>query len=112
MQLHDTADTPALSYWLNWRVYLCAVCVLLPMVLAFLVIWKREDSRDPTSGKWKNQQDGEWTSSGDEAWKPCLKEIHPICLLAFRVIAFSSLLASLIAKISINGGTIFYYYTQ
>ncbi|XP_020960626.1 uncharacterized protein LOC107605106 isoform X3 [Arachis ipaensis] len=112
MQLQDTADTTTLSYWLNWRVYLCALCVLLPMVVAFLVIWKHEGSRDSMHGKGKNQQDGNGTLPGDEAWKPCLKEIHPICLLAFRVIAFASLLATLIAKVSINGGTIFYYYTQ
>lgn len=107
MQLQDTIDTTTLSYWLNWRVYLCACCVLLPMVFAFLIIWKHEASRNFTSGKGENQQE-----SGDEAWKPCLKDIHPVCLLAFRVIAFSSLLATNIAKIQSSGGTIFYYYTQ
>ncbi|XP_061348806.1 uncharacterized protein LOC133294173 [Gastrolobium bilobum] len=111
MLLQDTTtDTTTLSYWLNWRVYLCAVCVLLPMVLAFLVIWKYENARNFTSGKGENQQDR--TLSGDETWKPCLKEIHPLYLLGFRVIAFSSLLATIVAKIRINGGTIFYYYTQ
>ncbi|KAJ1412169.1 hypothetical protein SESBI_20645 [Sesbania bispinosa] len=110
MQLDDTIDTTTHSYWLNWRVYLCAVSVLLSMVAAFLIIWKHEGSRNFTSDKGENQQDR--TLSGDEAWKPCLKDIHPICLLAFRVIAFSSLLASLIAKIHISSGLIFYYYTQ
>ncbi|XP_027352984.1 uncharacterized protein LOC113863555 [Abrus precatorius] len=110
MQLQDTTDTTTLSYWLNWRVYLCAVCVFLSMVLAFLVIWRHERSRKFTSGKGENEQDR--TLSGDETWKPCLKEIHPVCLLAFRVLAFSSLSASLVAKIHINGGSIFYYYTQ
>ncbi|MED6210843.1 hypothetical protein PIB30_067952, partial [Stylosanthes scabra] len=98
MQLQDTADTTTLNYWLNWRVYLCAVSVLLPMVVAFLVIWKYEGSRDSMPGKGENQQDGNGTLPCDEAWKPCLKEIHPICLLVFRVIAFASLLATLIAK--------------
>lgn len=104
------ADTTTLSYWLNWRFYLCAVCVLLSIVLSFLVIWKDKGSRKFRSGKGENQEDG--TLSGDEAWKPFLKEIHPVCLLAFRVIAFSSLLASLVAKIHINGRAIFFYYTQ
>lgn len=110
MELDATANSTTVSYWLNWRVYLCAVPVLVSMVLAFLVIWKHESSRNFTFGKGENQQ--ERALSGDEAWKPCLKDIHPVCLLAFRVIAFSSLLVSLIAKIHINGGVIFYYYTQ
>ncbi|XP_019434952.1 PREDICTED: uncharacterized protein LOC109341482 isoform X2 [Lupinus angustifolius] len=111
MQLQNTTDTTSLSYWLNWRVYLCACCVLLPMVLAILVIWKYECSRNFSSCKEENQQDTSCTLSG-ETWKPCLKEIHPICLLVFRIIAFASLLATLIAKLQISRGTIFYYYTQ
>ncbi|KAK7293407.1 hypothetical protein RJT34_16272 [Clitoria ternatea] len=110
MQLQDTTDTTTLSYWLNWRLYLCATCVFLSMVLALIVLWKHGDSRKLTSGKGENQQDR--TLSGDEAWKPCLKEIHPACLLAFRLTAFSCLLTSLVAKIRINGGAIFFYYTQ
>ena len=98
MEQQDMADTTTLSYWLNWRFYLCAVCVLLSIVLSFLVIWKDKGSRKFRSGKGENQEDG--TLSGDEAWKP------------FRVIAFSSLLASLVAKIHINGRAIFFYYTQ
>ncbi|KAK7339543.1 hypothetical protein VNO77_20217 [Canavalia gladiata] len=110
MQQQDTTDTTTLSYWLNWRVYLCAACVSLSIVLAFLIIWKKDGSRKFKSGKGEDQQNR--TLSGDEAWKPCIKDIHPGCLLAFRIIAFSSLLASLVAKIDINGGTAFYYYTQ
>ncbi|KAK7395653.1 hypothetical protein VNO78_16218 [Psophocarpus tetragonolobus] len=110
MLLSDSADTTTLSYWINWRFFLCAACVLLSTVLAFLAIWKDRGSRKFRSRKGENQQDG--TLSGDEAWKPCLKEIHPACLLVFRVIAFACLLASLVAKIHVNGGSIFYYYTQ
>jgi len=108
MQLNDTTDSTTLSYWLNWRVLLCVVSVLLSMVLACLTIWKRESSRNLTFDNGENQS----TLCGDEAWKPCLKDIHPVCLLAFRVISFSSLLASLIAKIHVSHGTTFYYYTQ
>lgn len=110
MQLKDPTDTTTLSYWLNWRFGLSAVSVCLPMVFALLILWKHGGRRNFTSGKGENRQDR--TLSGDEAWKPCLKDIHPVCLLAFRVIAFSSLLASLIGKILISGGVIFYYYTQ
>jgi len=110
MQLDDATDSTTLNYWLNWRVYICVVSVLLSMVLACLTIWKRESSRNLTLDKGENQQDR--TLCGDEAWKPCLKNIHPVCLLAFRVISFSSLLASLIAKFHVSHGTTFYYYTQ
>jgi len=110
MPQQDATDTTTLSYWLNWRFFLCAVCVLLPTVPAFHLIWKDIRSRKFTSGKGEDQP--ERTLSGDEAWKPCLKEIHPVCLAVFRIIAFASLLASLVTKFHINGGTIFFYYTQ
>lgn len=110
MQLSDTTDSTTLGYWLNWRVYLCVFSVLLCMVLASFTIWKRESSRNLTFDKRENQQDRDLC--GDEAWKPCLKSIHPACLLAFRVFSFSSLLASLIAKLHVTRGVTFYYYTQ
>ena len=47
----------------------------------------------------------------DESWKPCLKEIHPVWLLIYRVVAFLILLGLLIVSIS-EGGEVFYYYTQ
>ncbi|KAK8466633.1 hypothetical protein PHAVU_008G156200 [Phaseolus vulgaris] len=110
MLQQDGPDTTTLSYWLNWRFFLSAVCVLPSTVLAFVVIWKDIHSRKFTSGKGEHQREG--TLPGDEAWKPCLKEIRPVYLMAFRVIAFFSLLTSLAAKFRINGGSIFYYYTQ
>ncbi|KAI4348181.1 hypothetical protein L6164_008935 [Bauhinia variegata] len=112
MQLQDNTDTTTLSYWLNWRVYLCAIWILVPMVVASYIIWKNEGPRRLTSDKGENQQDMNWNFRGDEAWQPCLKEIHPLCLLAFRVTAFSFLLATLIAKILISGPGIYFYYTQ
>ncbi|KAJ7974599.1 UDP-N-acetylglucosamine-N-acetylmuramyl-pyrophosphoryl-undecaprenol N-acetylglucosamine protein [Quillaja saponaria] len=112
MQLQVTTDTTTLSYWLNWRVFLCAIWVLLPMVIASLMIWKYEGSRNLKSEEGEIREIKSWMFCGDEAWKPCIKEIHPICLLVFRVTAFSLLLVTLIAKIVINGGAIFYYYTQ
>ncbi|CAI8597592.1 unnamed protein product [Vicia faba] len=110
MQLSDTTDSTKLSYWLNWRVYLCVFSVSLCMVLACFTIWKRESSRNLTFDKQENQQDRDLC--GDEAWKPCLKNIHPACLLAFRVVSFTYLLASLIVKLYASRGVTFYYYTQ
>ncbi|XP_028772298.1 uncharacterized protein LOC114729467 [Neltuma alba] len=112
MQLRNTAHVTNISYWLNWRVLLCSASVLLPMIIALLIIWKREGSRHLAPAKGDNQQDRNRILCGDEAWKPCLKGIHPVCLLVYRVAAFVLLLVTLVAKILSNGGTIYLYYTQ
>ncbi|KAG7981987.1 hypothetical protein I3843_04G026000 [Carya illinoinensis] len=88
MRLEASSDNTALSYWLNWRVVLCAAWVLMPT------------------------QDRAWISHEDKAWRTCLKEIHPIWLLAYRVIAFCLLLGTIVVKEVVNGGLIFFYYTQ
>ncbi|KAK3032106.1 hypothetical protein RJ639_036320 [Escallonia herrerae] len=41
-----------------------------------------------------------------------MKEIRPVYLMAFRIIAFSLLLGTLIAEVVVYGGGINYYYTQ
>jgi hypothetical protein len=48
----------------------------------------------------------------DEAWRPCLRDIHPAWLLAYRLISFFVLLSLLIVIVISDGGDIFYYYTQ
>lgn len=110
MELEDTVDSTSLSYWLNWRVFLCAIWVLTPMIIAFVMMWKYEGHL--ISGRGQTEQDANENVCGNEGWKPCLKQIHPIWLLVFRVAAFCILLASLIVKVETNGGVIFCYYTQ
>ncbi|OAY29721.1 uncharacterized protein LOC110601679 isoform X2 [Manihot esculenta] len=111
-QLLVTPDSTPLSYWLSWRVLLCAICVFTPMVVAVFITWKHEGFDHLRSCGGKTQQKINHSLFEDRAWRPCLKQIHPIWLLAYRVIAFSVLLASLIAKVSENGFVMFYYYTQ
>ncbi|PON84226.1 hypothetical protein TorRG33x02_199800 [Trema orientale] len=102
------ADTTTLSYWLNWRVLLCSVWVLTPMVIALLIIWKYEGPNHLKSDTGVIEQ----PLYDNEAWRPSLKQIHPLWLLGYRLFAFFLLLATLIFKIVINGVGIFLYYTH
>lgn len=112
MQLEGTADSTNSSYWLNWRVLVCAIWVFLPMVIASLMIWKYEGLDHLKSSRGEIHQGENHNICENDAWKPCLKQVHPIWLLVFRVAAFCILLASLIVKAVISGGVMFYYYTQ
>ncbi|GJR12910.1 hypothetical protein Tco_0795562 [Tanacetum coccineum] len=109
------ADTTTSSYWLNWRVFLCSVWILTSMGLASYLITKYEG---PLRRKFRNRQDNEDDDDyggvlyDDELWKPCLKGIHPAWLMTFRIFAFFVLLILIILNAVVDGGTIFYYYTQ
>ncbi|OVA20744.1 hypothetical protein BVC80_887g27 [Macleaya cordata] len=107
-----TTETNTLAYWLNWRFLLCAIWVLSPMVLASFLIWKYEGSKDSETDEEESLQETAGSLYEDEAWRTCLKEIHPAWLLAFRIISFITLSAFLVANIIVDGGGIFFYYTQ
>ncbi|KAF3437013.1 hypothetical protein FNV43_RR19766 [Rhamnella rubrinervis] len=107
-----TADTTTSSFWLNWRVLICGIWVLISMTLALLLIWKFEGFRKSKRDTRETQQDSPGVLYDDETWRPCLKEIHPAWLLAFRVVAFIVLLVLLIITAFADGGAIFYFYTQ
>ncbi|KAH6792145.1 hypothetical protein C2S52_002622 [Perilla frutescens var. hirtella] len=111
MQLLENDDPTTLSYWLDWRVFLCAVWVLAPMVVASLLIWKYEHSGNSKSGAGGSRQESSHVHS-DKSWKPCLKEIHPIFLMCFRIVAFCLLLVALSFDLALHGAELFYYYTQ
>lgn len=109
------ADTTTSSYWLNWRVFSCSVWILISMGLASYIITKYEG---PLRRKFRNREDNEDDDDyggvvyDDELWKPCLKGIHPAWLMTFRIFAFFVLLILIILNAVVDGGSIFYYYTQ
>nr|XP_029124385.1 uncharacterized protein LOC105058816 [Elaeis guineensis] len=106
------ADTTHPDYWLNWRVSLCGIWVLSCVIIAFILIWKYEGSNSVREDRADTRRETLGTLYMDESWRPCLQEIHPAWLLAFRVTAFFVLLALLVVNAIVNGGDIFYYYTQ
>uniref|UniRef100_A0A0E0JEN1 Uncharacterized protein n=1 Tax=Oryza punctata TaxID=4537 RepID=A0A0E0JEN1_ORYPU len=113
-------DTTAPEYWLNWRFMLCAVSVYSCMVLACFLIWKYEGPSSP-DGNGDGGGDSEDTrppraASGvvylEDCWKPCLEQIHPGWLLAFRVVSFFILASLLAIDVVVDGWSVFLYYTQ
>ncbi|KAM7479895.1 hypothetical protein LguiA_028108 [Lonicera macranthoides] len=108
-----TTDTTTSSYWLNWRVLICIIWVLMSLVFSSCLISNYEG---PQNSRNRRRENPEEESAGllydDEIWRPCLRGIHPAWLLGFRVFAFFVLLILLILNVVVDGGGIFYYYTQ
>ncbi|KAK9684742.1 hypothetical protein RND81_10G228800 [Saponaria officinalis] len=128
-QPQTSTDTATSSYWINWRVFLCSILVLISMGFASFLISKFEGPRNLNSNNNINininidnnnnnsnnngkKEENVGILYADEVWKPCLKGMHPGWLLAFRVCAFFVLLILLIVNAIVDGGSIFYYYTQ
>ena len=109
-----TVDTTSSSYWFNWRVTICCVWMALAMVITAFLIFKYEGFRLKRTGNGGDGGEKEWSGNvyEDETWRPCLRNIHPAWLLAFRAVAFFVLLIMLIIIGLVDGPTIFFYYTQ
>nr|GLL18632.1 uncharacterized protein LOC109180461 [Ipomoea trifida] len=113
-ELMVAADTTTLSYWWNWRTVLCATWVLTSIVVGLVLIWKYESSAgdDSESDGREMWQEKSWLFWFDEAWRPCVKELHPVILMVFRLVAFILLAAALTADVVVHGVDLFFYYTQ
>ncbi|KAJ4900983.1 hypothetical protein Rs2_14934 [Raphanus sativus] len=103
-------DTSGLDYWLNGRVFLCAVWVSTPMIVALFVIWKYEE--EDSSVETQRPKGSSYSEHSEDIWKPSLEQIHPSWLLGFRILAFCFLLTSNIVRLAFRGFRIYYYYTQ
>lgn len=112
MDLSSPSDTTSLDYWMNWKFLLCSIFVLAPTIMASFLIWKYEGPSNSKTYKEANRLEKAWSLYDCEAWMPCVKEIHPAWLLAFRIIAFCLLLTACTADVAIVGTDLFYYYTQ
>ncbi|OEL19920.1 hypothetical protein BAE44_0019062 [Dichanthelium oligosanthes] len=112
-------DTTEPEYWLNWRFLLCALWVYSCMFLACFLIWKYEvpSSRDGNGDAGGDREGAPPRARPgvvylEDCWKPCLEEIHPGWLLAFRLVAFFIMASLLVVDIVTDGWSIFLYYTQ
>ncbi|KAF1002182.1 uncharacterized protein LOC141702124 [Apium graveolens] len=109
-----TADTTTASYWLNWRALICAIWIMASIALTVFLITRYEG---PQNSRSKSRETQEKKTCGgllyeDELWKPCLRGIHPVWLLVYRLDAFFVLIIMLSLNGAADGGKIFCYYTQ
>ncbi|VFQ63839.1 unnamed protein product [Cuscuta campestris] len=106
-----TSETNTPGYWLNWRFLVSLVGVLAAMVVSAVIIWRYEGS-----SKSRNEDAEDSKKRGilrkDEVWKTCYKSLHPVWLLAYRILAFLLLLGLLIGDVVLHSGGIFFYYTE
>nr|GLL38441.1 uncharacterized protein LOC109178280 [Ipomoea trifida] len=109
--LEDT-DTTVLSYWLNWRVFMCSLLLVLSVFIAFVLLWKYEYSADEDDDSASDSKAECWHLWFNEAWRPCAKEVNPIWLMAFRLVSFSLLVSAVTSNFVVYGSNLFFYYTQ
>ncbi|PWA41017.1 hypothetical protein CTI12_AA557810 [Artemisia annua] len=107
-------DTTALSYWLNWRFFLCALWVLIAIIAAGTLITKYEVINKKSSRKRDDELHVEPIGIlyEDETWRSSFRAMHPAWLLAYRLVAFGVLLSILVSDAALIGVGMLFYYTQ
>ncbi|KAJ9564259.1 hypothetical protein OSB04_000225 [Centaurea solstitialis] len=112
MGLLLACDTTSLCYWLNWQFLLCTIWVSTSIIVALYLIWKYEGFGNANTDKEVTQQEREWSLYGCVAWMPCMKGVHPVWLLVYRIISFCLLLSACVSDVATHGTDLFFYYTQ
>lgn len=84
----------------------------MAMVLAAVIIWRQEGHRESGDCLSGDQQKSAGCLYDIDVWGTCSNSMHPIWLLAYRIVAFSTLLALLLADLVISGAGKFYFYTE
>lgn len=112
MQFLEDTDTTVPSYWLNWRVFMCSLLLVLSVFIAFVLLWKYEYSADEDDDSTPDSKAECWHLWFNEAWRPCAKEVNPIWLMAFRLVSFSLLVSAVTSNFVVYGSNLFFYYTQ
>lgn len=107
-----SVDTTTSRYWLNWRFFLCCLWILTSIGVALCLIVKYESANNHRRIRNREEADDDGVVYDEDTWKSCIKGIHPVWLMAFRIIAFSVLLYILIRNANNRGRTIFYFYTE
>ncbi|XP_074274442.1 uncharacterized protein LOC141598638 [Silene latifolia] len=107
----DTNTTDP-SYWLNWRFLISALCVLGIVIFSLYLIRKHEGKKRSGDETSDTGQVPVGVLYKDELWKTCLKDLHPVWLLLYRIIALCVLLTLIIGNTVADGPRIFYFYTQ
>ncbi|XP_076919577.1 uncharacterized protein LOC143580439 [Bidens hawaiensis] len=107
-------DTTTLSYWLNWRFFLCALWVLIAVTASAILIVKYEVVNKKKSRREDDEPDFEPAGIlyDDETWRTSLKWVPPAWLLAYRLVAFCVLLAILSINLAVSGAWVLFFYTQ
>nr|XP_043623082.1 uncharacterized protein LOC122594840 [Erigeron canadensis] len=107
-------DTTVLSYWLNWRFFLCALWVVVTITVSGILIAKYEVNNKKRTQKQDDELDTEPTGIlyEDETWRTSFEEMHPAWLLCYRLIAFCLLLTILVYDLVIAGAGKLFFYTQ
>ncbi|VAH72922.1 unnamed protein product [Triticum turgidum subsp. durum] len=110
-------DTTDPGYWLNWRFLLCATWVYSCMALACYLIWKYEGPSSPAGNDEGGDREEARPKVGpgvvylEDCWKPCLEEIHPAWLLAFRLVSFLFMASVLVSDVIVDGWSVFLFVT-
>ncbi|KAI3946795.1 hypothetical protein MKW98_003358 [Papaver atlanticum] len=89
-------DSERLDYWSEWQVYVCAIILIIPAIVAVVLIWKSKKA----------------PLSVYDSWVSCWKYLNPIWILIYRALVVA-IMTFLLCKTVINDGpSDFYFYTQ